>query len=60
MLEPALADPAREQRFLDRTRLRAMGQPEDIGMAAVYLASPARRFVTSGVLPVGGGATMAR
>jgi len=32
-----------------------MGQPEDIGAAAMYLASDAAKYVTGIVLPVDGG-----
>ncbi|HVU32234.1 MAG TPA: SDR family oxidoreductase [Opitutaceae bacterium] len=57
MLDRALAgDPARKARILGRTPLARFGEPDDIGWAAVYLASPAARFVTGVVLPVDGGA----
>jgi NAD(P)-dependent dehydrogenase (short-subunit alcohol dehydrogenase family) len=48
-------DPARKQRVLGRTPMGTFGTPEDIGWAAVYLCSPAARFVTGTVLPVDGG-----
>jgi len=48
-------DPARKQKILGRTPMKSLGQPEDIGWAAVYLASPAAKFVTGIVLPVDGG-----
>jgi NAD(P)-dependent dehydrogenase (short-subunit alcohol dehydrogenase family) len=48
-------DPARRERVLDRTPLHRLGQPSDIGFAAVYLASPAARFVNGTVLVVDGG-----
>jgi NAD(P)-dependent dehydrogenase (short-subunit alcohol dehydrogenase family) len=51
-------DAAREQRILSRTPLRRFGTPSDVGMAAVYLCSPAARFVTGAVLPVDGGASI--
>ena len=35
-----------------------LGKPEDIGWAAVYLASDAASFVTGVVLPVDGGASI--
>jgi 7-alpha-hydroxysteroid dehydrogenase len=37
------------------TRVRRLGTPEDIGAAAVYLASPAASFVNGALLPVNGG-----
>jgi gluconate 5-dehydrogenase len=42
-------------KVLARTPMRAMGQPEDVGWAAVYLCSPAARFVTGACLVVDGG-----
>jgi len=48
-------DPERKARVLARTPLKTMGQPEDIGWAAVYLCSPAARFVTGACLVVDGG-----
>jgi gluconate 5-dehydrogenase len=35
-----------------------MGNPEDIGWAAVYLSSPAAAYVTGVTLPVDGGASI--
>jgi gluconate 5-dehydrogenase len=34
------------------------GDPEDIGWAAVYLCSPAAKFVTGLILSIDGGASM--
>ncbi len=51
-------DPARKQKILSRTPMNAFGHPDDVGWAAVYLASPAARFVTGAVLPVDGGASI--
>lgn len=48
-------DPARKQKILSRTPIKCFGQSEDIGWAAVYLCSPAAKFVTGVVLPVDGG-----
>jgi NAD(P)-dependent dehydrogenase (short-subunit alcohol dehydrogenase family) len=58
MLQQALSgDAARQAKILSRTPLGQFGKPDDIGWAAVYLASPAARFVTGIVLPVDGGAS---
>lgn len=51
-------DPARQAKILSRTPLGAFGQATDIGWAAVYLSSPAARFVTGTVIPVDGGASI--
>lgn len=51
-------DPARKRRILARTPLGRFGVPEDIGAAAVYLSSPAARFVTGAILPVDGGVSI--
>jgi NAD(P)-dependent dehydrogenase (short-subunit alcohol dehydrogenase family) len=56
MVRKAMAgDPARKRRILERTPLGRFGEPDDIGAAAVYLCSPAAKFVTGAVLPVDGG-----
>lgn len=57
MLDRALAgDPARKAKILGRTPMGKFGERDDIGWAAVYLASPAAKFLTGVVLPVDGGA----
>lgn len=57
MLEQALNnDPARKAKVLGRISAGEFGVPDDIGWAAVYLASPAARYVSGVVLPVDGGA----
>ena len=48
-------DPERKAKVLARTPLKVMGQPEDVGWAAVYLCSPAARFVTGTCMVVDGG-----
>lgn len=56
MMEKALNnDPARKAKILGRTPLGHFGEADDIGWAAVYLASPAAKFVTGVMLPVDGG-----
>jgi gluconate 5-dehydrogenase len=58
MLRKALdGDPARSNRILQRTPMGRFGDAEDIGLAAVYLSSPAAKFVTGVLLPVDGGAS---
>jgi NAD(P)-dependent dehydrogenase (short-subunit alcohol dehydrogenase family) len=59
MLDQAMSgDPARKTKVLGRTPLAHFGDPDDIGWAAVYLASPAAKYVTGVVLPVDGGAAI--
>jgi NAD(P)-dependent dehydrogenase (short-subunit alcohol dehydrogenase family) len=41
--------------ILGHIRMRRMAAPEEIGYAAVYLASPAAAFITGTLLDVGGG-----
>ncbi|MCP5520374.1 MAG: SDR family oxidoreductase [Verrucomicrobiales bacterium] len=53
-----MADPERKARILARTPMGGFGLPEDIGHAAVFLCSPAARFITGVVLPVDGGASI--
>lgn len=48
-------DPDRFARAMRRTPMGKFGQPEDIGWAAVFLASEAARYVTGVSLPVDGG-----
>lgn len=56
MLRKALdADPARRDKVIGRTPMGTFGTAEDIGLAAVWLASDAARFVTGVVLPIDGG-----
>ncbi len=56
MLHKALnADPERKQKVIGRTPMGRYGQPEDIGHAAVFLASDAAKFVTGINLPIDGG-----
>ena len=52
------SDPARLQRIIQRTPMGRMGQPDDVAGAAVFLCSPAAKFITGVVLPVDGGVSM--
>ena len=59
MLHQALdGDPERKKKVLSRTPMARFGDPADIGMAAVYLCSPAANFVNGVLLPVDGGASI--
>lgn len=49
------SDPERKQKVLSRTPMAKLGQPEDIGNAAVFLSSEAASFITGVILPVDGG-----
>jgi gluconate 5-dehydrogenase len=51
-------DPERKHRILSRTPMGCLGESNDIGYAAVYLCSPAAKFVTGTVLPVDGGVSI--
>jgi len=51
-------DPARLEKIISRTPMQKLGQPSDVGWAAVYLASPAAAFITGTVFPVDGGASI--
>lgn len=57
MLPPPASDVYNEDLAIERSLLKRMGRPEDIGQAAVYLASA--DFVTGVILPVDGGRTLA-
>ena len=48
-------DKERMQRVLARTPMNALGHPDDVGHAAVFLASEGARYITGVVLPVDGG-----
>ena len=57
MTQKALeSDPDRKAKVMSRIQMGRMGEPEDIGWAAVYLCSPVARYITGVTLPVDGGA----
>lgn len=49
-------DPERKAKILGRTPMKKVGEPKDIGWAAVYLCSDAAKFISGVCLPVDGGA----
>jgi gluconate 5-dehydrogenase len=51
-------DPERKRKVLSRTPMDELGTPDDIGYAAVYLSSPAAKFITGTVLCVDGGVSI--
>ena len=56
MTDTALnADPERKGKVFGRTPMGYMGQPADIGDAALFLAGDASKYITGVVLPVDGG-----
>ncbi|MCE7043625.1 SDR family NAD(P)-dependent oxidoreductase [Dyadobacter sp. CY312] len=55
MLTAMGGDPARRDKAMDRTPMGTWGKPDDIGLAAVFLASSAAKFITGVTLPVDGG-----
>jgi 7-alpha-hydroxysteroid dehydrogenase len=54
-LEVVLTDDGLRNEMVDRTPLKRLGEPEDIALAALYLASPAGQFVTGKMFEVDGG-----
>ncbi len=56
MMKTAMSsDPDRMNRALNRTPMGKFGKPQDIGWAAVFLASEAAAYITGASLPVDGG-----
>ena len=53
--EALRADPERSRAILDRIPAGRWGQPDDIGEAAVFLASSAARYIHGAILNVDGG-----
>jgi NAD(P)-dependent dehydrogenase (short-subunit alcohol dehydrogenase family) len=49
------SDPERKSRVFARTPMGYMGEPADIGEAALFLAGNAAKYITGVVLPVDGG-----
>ena len=55
LTKPVRDDPTRSAQLLGRTPLGRLGQPDEVAGAALFLASPAARFVTGTILTVDGG-----
>ena len=53
--EALRADPDRSRSILDRIPAARWGEPSDIAGAAVFLASPAAKYIHGTILPVDGG-----
>jgi len=51
-------DPVRKTKAMSRIQMDRMGQPEEIGWAAVFLCSSAASYITGVTLPVDGGAAI--
>ncbi len=51
-------NPDRKAKVLGRTPMQKLGDPEDIGWTAAFLASPAAKFITGTCIPVDGGASI--
>ena len=58
-LETVLTNDAVHQAMVAATPLQRLGEPEDIALGALYLASPASAFVTGSVMDIHGGITTA-
>lgn len=49
------SDPARRERVMARTPMKALGNTDDVADAALFLASDAAKYITGVSLPVDGG-----
>jgi 7-alpha-hydroxysteroid dehydrogenase len=56
-LEVVLTNEELHRKMVEATPLRRLGEPEDIAIGALYLASPASAFVTGKILEIDGGIT---
>ena len=54
-LEMVLTNDKLHKAMVDATPLKRLGEPEDIALGALYLASPASAFVTGSVMEIHGG-----
>jgi 7-alpha-hydroxysteroid dehydrogenase len=54
-LQVVLDNPEIEAEMVRRTPLKRLGEPKDIALCALYLASPAASFVTGKIFEIDGG-----
>ena len=54
-LDVVLENEELEREMVDKTPLRRLGEPEDIALGALWLASPAGAFVTGKIVEIDGG-----
>ncbi len=54
-LEVVLTMDELKQKMIDVTPLKRLGEPEDVALAVLYLASPAGSYITGKILEVDGG-----
>lgn len=54
-LETVLTDDGIRSQMVDGTPLKRLGEPDDIALCALYLASPAASFVTGKIFEIDGG-----
>ncbi|MEZ4290638.1 MAG: SDR family oxidoreductase [Myxococcota bacterium] len=58
-LETVLTNDKVHQAMIEATPLKRLGEPEDMALGALYLASPASAYVTGTVMEIHGGITTA-
>lgn len=58
-LESVLTNETVHQALIEATPLKRLGEPEDIAIGALYLASPASAYVTGTIMDIHGGITSA-